>query len=130
MTAREKVHGTPTVLVVDDEMLIRWAVAESLAAAGFGVVEAGSAREALDRLAEGAGAIAVTILDLRLPDSSDFSLLRRIVAITPVCRVILMTADGSPDVLAEAVRAGAFSALAKPFDLHEIAGLVRQAVAA
>ena len=130
MTSVQKAHVMPTVLVVDDEMLIRWAVAESLAAAGFGVVEAGSAGEALDRLAEGAGAIAVAILDLRLPDSSDFGLLRRIVAMTPPCRVILMTADGTPEILADAVRAGAFSALAKPFDLHAIAGLVRQAVAA
>ena len=60
----------PTVLVVDDEMLIRWALAESLASAGFAVVQAGTAREALERVASPAGRIAVALLDLRLPDST------------------------------------------------------------
>jgi len=120
----------PTVLVVDDEMLIRWAVAESLAAAGFGVVEAGSAGEALARLADRPGRIAVALLDLRLPDSSDFGLLQRIKLMNPACKVILMTADGRPGILDEARRAGAFYALAKPFDMNVVAGLVRQAAAA
>lgn len=117
----------PTILVVDDEMLIRWAVAESLAAAGFAVLQAGSAREALERFTGRTDSIAVAVLDLRLPDSSDFTLLQRIRAIDPHCQVILMTADGTPGVLDAAVRAGAYSALAKPFDMHEMAGLVRLA---
>jgi two-component system response regulator RegA len=120
----------PTVLVVDDEMLIRWSVAESLAAAGFAVLVAGSAGEALERLGGRIGSIAVALLDLRLPDSKDFGLLRRIQAMDPGCKVILMTADGTPGILEEAVRAGAFHALAKPFDVHVVATLVRQAVAA
>ena len=117
----------PTVLVVDDEMLIRWALAESLASAGFVVVQAGTAREALERLAAPVGRIAVALLDLRLPDSTDFGLLRRIRAMDPACKVILMTADGTPGILDEAVGAGAFRALAKPFDMNVVAGIVRQA---
>jgi DNA-binding NtrC family response regulator len=120
----------PTVLVVDDEMLIRWAVAESLVAAGFVVVQAGSAAEALARLAGRIAPVAVALLDLRLPDSTDFGLLRRVIALDPACRVILMTADGTPGVLEDAIRAGAFGALAKPFDLHVVTTLVRQAAAA
>jgi DNA-binding NtrC family response regulator len=121
---------TRTVLVVDDEMLIRWALAESLTSAGFAVVQAGSAGEALERLAGHVGGIAVAILDLRLPDSTDFSLLRRIRAIDPACKVILMTADGTPGILDEAIGAGAFRALAKPFDMQVVTGIVRQAAAA
>jgi DNA-binding NtrC family response regulator len=120
----------PTVLVVDDEMLIRWALAESLAAAGFAVVQAGTASEALERLAGHVGRIAVALLDLRLPDSTDFGLLKRICAMYPACRVILMTADGRPGILDEAIGAGAFRALGKPFDMHVMAGIVRQAAAA
>ena len=119
-----------TVLIVDDEMLIRWAVAESLVAAGFMVTQAGSASEALQRLAGRTGGFAVAVLDLRLPDSNDFDLLRRIKAIDPACRIILMTADGTPGILDQAVRAGAFSALAKPFDMDLMASLVSQAAAA
>ena len=120
----------PTVLVVDDEMLIRWALAESLASAGFAVVQASTAREALERLGGHGGTIAVALLDLRLPDSTDFDLLKRIREIDPSCKVILMTADGTPGILDEAVGAGAFRALSKPFDMHVMAGIVRQAAAA
>jgi len=120
----------PTVLVVDDEMLIRWALAESLTSAGFVVVQAATAREALERLAGHVGRITVALLDLRLPDSTDFGLLRRIRAIDPACKVILMTADGTPGILDEALGAGAFRALAKPFDMNVVAGIVRQAAAA
>jgi DNA-binding NtrC family response regulator len=119
-----------TVLIVDDEMLIRWAVAESLSAVGFDVLVAGSAAEALDHVARRVADIAVALLDLKLPDSHDFALLRRIRTLAPRCQIILMTADGRPGILAEAVQAGAFCAVAKPFDMHHMAGLVRQAAAA
>jgi len=118
-----------TVLVVDDEPLIRWAVREGLEGAGYEVVEAGSAREALASLAA-SDAVTVALLDLKLPDSDDLSLLRRVRAAAPACRVIMMTAHGSPEVLAEAIREGAFGTVAKPFDLTRVVGLVQEAAAA
>jgi DNA-binding NtrC family response regulator len=118
-----------TILVVDDEPLIRWAVREGLESAGYGVVEAGSAREALASLESG-DAVAVALLDLKLPDSDDLSLLRRVRAAAPGCRVIMMTAHGSPELLAQAVREGAFGTVAKPFDLSRVVGMVREAAAA
>jgi DNA-binding NtrC family response regulator len=117
-----------TILVVDDEPLIRWAVREALESAGYAVVEAGSAREALASLA--AAAADVVLLDLKLPDSDDLSLLRRVRAASPGCRVIMMTAHGTPEILAEALHAGAFRTVAKPFDLGQVVGLVREAAAA
>ena len=119
-----------TILIVDDEPLIRWAVREGLEGAGYDVIEAGSAREALASVDGATHAIGVALLDLKLPDSDDLSLLRRIRAAAPACRVIMMTAHGTPEVLAEAVRAGAFGTIAKPFDLPRVVGLVREAAAA
>lgn len=119
-----------TILVVDDEPLIRWAVREGLEAAGFAVVEADSAREALAALDGGARPVAVAILDLRLPDSDDLSLLRRVRQARPGCRVIVMTAHGTPELMAEAMRAGAFGTISKPFDLARMVGLVQEAEAA
>src|SRR4051794_29432550 len=89
-----------TILVVDDEPLIRWALREGLESAGFDVIEAGSAREALASLG-GAGRVDVALLDIRLPDSDDLGLLRRVRRDAPGCRVIVMTAHGSPELLAE-----------------------------
>ena len=119
-----------TVLVVDDEPLIRWAVREGLETAGYAVVEAGSAREAMQSLADGAAGAAVALLDLKLPDSDDLSLLRRVRQIVPACRVILMTAHGTPETLAEALREGAVGTIAKPFDLTRIIRMVDEAVRA
>jgi DNA-binding NtrC family response regulator len=117
-----------TVLVVDDEPLIRWAVCEVLAEAGYGVLEAGSAREAMCRFAEADGqTVAVALLDLRLPDSDDLSLLRKVHDCEPGCQVILMTAHGTPEILREAVTAGAFRTISKPFDLSSIVSMVRAA---
>ena len=119
-----------TVLIVDDEPLIRWAVREGLESAGYAVIEAGSAREALSSLSDGAAGVAVALLDLKLPDSDDLSLLRRVRQQVPGCRVIMMTAHGTPEILAEAVREGAVGTIAKPFDLMRVVGMVREAAPA
>jgi DNA-binding NtrC family response regulator len=118
------------ILVVDDESLIRWSLAESLEAEGFTVLEAASAREALACL-DRRDDICVVLLDLKLPDSTDLNLLRLLLRrLAPNSRVILMTAHGSADVLEEALRAGAFRAVGKPFDMRDMVALVRDAVAA
>ena len=118
-----------SVLVVDDEDLIRWSLAQSLEAAGYDVLEAGSARAALQRLTE-ADDIVVVVLDLKLPDSSDLGLLRTLLQRVPGCRIILMTAHGTTEILDEALQAGAFRALGKPFDMGTMVGMVRDAIAA
>jgi DNA-binding NtrC family response regulator len=116
------------ILIVDDEALIRWSLSESLEAAGYRVSEAGSGREALGFIERGKNDHCVILLDLKLPDSSDLGLLRRILALAPGTRVILMTAHGTPEILDEALRLGAFGVLCKPFDLHEVVALVGSAV--
>jgi two-component system C4-dicarboxylate transport response regulator DctD len=71
-----KNHAVPRVLIVDDEPLIRWSVSETLADHGCEVVETGDAHGA--RLAVGDDQpFDVVLLDYRLPDSDDLSLLWR-----------------------------------------------------
>jgi DNA-binding NtrC family response regulator len=118
-----------SVLVVDDEELIRWSLTQSLEDAGYEVVEAASARETLERVAQ-APDICVVLLDLKLPDSSDLSLLRTLRERAPRCRIILMTAHGTAETLDEALNAGAFRALGKPFDMRKMVRLVGEALAA
>jgi len=118
-----------SVLVVDDEELIRWSVGQSLQDAGYQVLEAASAREPLDRVNHGQD-ICVILLDLKLPDSSDLGLLRTLRTLVPRCRVIVMTAHGSAETLDEAIRAGAYRTVGKPFDMNKMVGLVNEAIAA
>jgi DNA-binding NtrC family response regulator len=118
----------PNVLVVDDEALIRWSLAESLTNAGYHVLEAPDRKSALQFFKPGPDGACVVLLDLRLPDSQDLSLLQHIRAIAPQCRVIIMTAHGTPELAEEALRVGAFRVVDKPFDLDLMVGLVSEAV--
>src|SRR5438046_1730876 len=73
----EKPPSGLRVLVVDDEPLIRWSVGETLAERGYRVVERGDAEGAREALREGS-TFDVVLLDYRLPDSDDLSLLASI----------------------------------------------------
>jgi DNA-binding NtrC family response regulator len=117
----------PTVLVVDDEALIRWSLSEALVESGFVVHQAGNGREARQALAAFVGQPVVVVLDLRLPDVTDLSLLRHIHAVRPDVPVILMTAHGSSEALAQAAELGVARVVVKPFDVHELARAVGQA---
>ena len=114
------------VLVVDDEALIRWSVSQTLVERGYEVVETADASGT--RLAVGdTQPFDVVLLDYRLPDSDDLSLLASIRKASPTTQVILMTAFGSPEVVRGALDLGAYQVINKPFDMHAIADLVAKA---
>jgi len=64
-------HGPPVVLVVDDEPLVRMTAADELEEAGFQVLEAANADEALDVLEECADEVQVLFTDVNMPGSMD-----------------------------------------------------------
>jgi two-component system response regulator AtoC len=120
--------SAPRVLVVDDEPLVRWAIAETLRAHGREIVEAENAGEALTAILGSARHPDTVLLDLKLPDSDDLSLLASVRRLLPLVPVILMTAFGTPEVLEEARRLGVYMVLDKPFDLEELDLIVERAV--
>ena len=112
------------VLVVDDEPLIRWSVTETLADLGLDVEQADCAASALQSITTAALPFDVIVLDLRLPDMSDLSLLATIRQLLPETPVVLMTAFGTPDVMDHAHHLGVRGVLTKPFELSELSRLV------
>jgi DNA-binding response OmpR family regulator len=115
------------VLVVEDEPLIRWSVTETLAQAGHTVLEAGDGASARRAVREVSGSIDVVLLDFRLPDSDDLTLLSDIRRLMPRSAVILVTAFATPDVVTDALARGADRVLTKPLDIHDLVPLVLQA---
>ena len=111
-------------LVVDDEPLVRWAIAETLRAEGYEVDEAGDADSAIHALCTAATLPDIVLLDLCLPDSRDLALLETVCLIAPAATVILMTAYGTPAVREGARGLGAAAVLDKPFDVDALAGVV------
>jgi len=112
------------ILVVEDELLIRWSIAETLGQAGHTVFEADTAAAALHALDGATDPVHVVLLDFRLPDSNDFTLLKNIRRLAPQAAVILMTAHGTPEVTRGALEEGAGRVMNKPFDMHEIEAAV------
>ena len=113
------------VLVVDDEPLICWALAETLGAAGDIVAEADSAKGAIHALTNAPEPTDVVILDYQLPDSHDLGLLAKVRQLSPQSQVILMSVHCTPDVAKEALGIGAYRVLNKPLDMDDVPALVR-----
>src|SRR3954468_19506307 len=115
----------PTILVVDDESLIRFALNDRLTADGYKVVEAGTAADAVARSQDG---IDLVLLDYKLPDGDGISVLKKIKEHHPETLVILLTAHQSVELAVEAMKQGAYHYANKPFNLDEISMLVAKAL--
>jgi len=115
------------ILVVEDEALIRWSIAETLGQEGHTVMEADDAASAVRALEDADGDIDVVLLDYRLPDSNDLGLLANVRRLRPRSAVVMMTAYGTPEVTEGALALGAYRVVGKPFDMHGLGSLVAAA---
>jgi len=116
---------TPTILVVDDESLIRFALEDRLTADGYRVVLAETAAEAIRKSEDG---VDLVLLDYKLPDGDGLSVLKRIKEHDPDTLVILLTAHTGVDIAVEAMKQGAYHYANKPFNLDEMSLLVAKAL--
>jgi DNA-binding NtrC family response regulator len=120
----------PRVLVVDDEALIRWSIAETLGRQNYEIDEAGDGASAVRAVSPSGTPVDLVLLDLRLPDCHNLHVLTVIRDISPNTCVILMTAFGSAEILQEARRLGVFAIMDKPFEMGALPPLVARALAA
>jgi two-component system, NtrC family, response regulator AtoC len=117
--------STRRVLIVDDEELIRWSVAERLRSDGYEVAEAGTAADALEQAEQG---VDLVLLDYGLPDEDGLVVLRKIRELDPDTLVIMLTARAGVESVVDAMKAGAFDYATKPFDLDDVALRVARAL--
>jgi len=114
-----------TILVVDDEALIRWSLTERLKADGYEVLEADTGHAAIEKLPEG---VDLVLLDYRLPDTDGVSILRKIKDFDQDILVVLLTAYATIETAVEAMKLGAYHFANKPFNLDDVAALVERAL--
>jgi DNA-binding NtrC family response regulator len=117
---------TGEILVVDDDARMRDLVAKVLAREGYAVRALPRARDVLEVL-EG-GAVNLVISDIRMPEMDGLTLLQEVKRLTPETWVLLMTAFGSIDTAVQAIKAGAYDYLTKPFKIDELLVVVRRAM--
>ncbi|HEY2029201.1 MAG TPA: sigma-54 dependent transcriptional regulator, partial [Myxococcales bacterium] len=113
------------VLVVDDEQSLRKVLAATLSREGYQVEVAEDGEEALIVLERDGADVIVT--DLVMPKMDGLSLLRRVVQKHPDVPVIVVTAHGKIDSAVEAMKAGAFDFVTKPFENAELKAIIAKA---
>jgi DNA-binding response OmpR family regulator len=114
------------VLVVDDEPAILEVLTEFLAAQGYEVAGASGAAEAFTMM-EGSPP-DVLLLDINMPRVDGMTVLRRVRALYPTLRVVMVTANPDEEVAKATLRRGAFDYVVKPFDFAHLARVVQAAV--
>lgn len=112
------------VLLVDDDPGVRYALSELLADRGHEAVLAGSGAEGLSKL----DGVEVAVVDLSMPEMDGLEVLRRLRERAPGVPSILLTAHGSERVAVEAMKAGAYDYLTKPFDNDELVLVIERAL--
>src|SRR5512144_917699 len=113
---------TAKILVADDEQNLRRVLVAMLRRDGHDVVQAASGVEAIERLVD------VVITDLRMPGADGMEVLRTASRTFPQVPVIMITAYGSVGQAVEAIKAGAFDYIEKPFEQDSIRTIVDKAI--
>src|SRR5690242_19552377 len=114
------------ILVVDDEPSVTGSLSLILTEAGFEVLTAQSFAESITILKQ--LPVDLVITDLRLADASGIDLITYVKRTTPDVEVILMTGYGSLDITIEAIKAGAYYYLEKPYTPDRLFALVDRAL--
>jgi two-component system response regulator AtoC len=114
-----------SVLVVDDELLIRKSLGKVLRASGYTVDVASTGAEGLEKV--GALKPQVMILDMRLPDTDGLSVLRRARELDALLQVIVITAYGDVQNAVDAMKLGACDFVRKPYEMEDIVLAVESA---
>jgi two-component system response regulator PilR (NtrC family) len=114
------------LLIVDDEASLRDLLSTVFEEDGSRVETAGTLAEA--RAVVQKDEVDLVLCDLMLPDGSGLELLREIKSQNPSIAVIMITAHTSTKSAVDALKAGAFDYIAKPFDVEELKIIVRKAV--
>ena len=122
--ARPAADHTPTVLVVEDHLPTRLAMATWLAYEGFLVLTAADAHEAIGHLKRPPEPIDVAVLDVGLPDMDGITLCKKLRDMYPTMPVIVCSAHAGPAEVARLVELGACRYFRKPVEPDELLAAV------
>ena len=113
-----------TVLIVEDEPIVRESLHDWLSAHGYQVATAENGEQALQIIKQ--QSFGVVIIDLRLPDMDGNAVLEKAREYRPDLKCIIITAYPSEETTLNAMKLGAEDYIVKPFDPQELEDLIRE----
>ncbi|MBA5867679.1 MAG: response regulator [Nitrospira sp. CR1.3] len=113
-----------SVLLVDDEPLMRLSMVDAMEAVGYEVRTAASGTEGIEALRQKAFDLVIT--DLRLPGADGLAVLKATKTAAPETEVVVITAHGSVESAVGAMKLGAFDYITKPFHMDELLLIVER----
>ena len=114
------------ILIVEDDNKVLNLLLRALSSKGYITMKAESGRQALH--IAGRTRPDLVILDLKLPDCNGIQILAELKAIDQAIQVIILTGYGSREAVRSAMEMGAFDFLTKPFEIHELCAVIREAL--
>lgn len=115
-----------TLLIAEDEQVLRESLAELFRGEGFNVLEAAHGKAAADILLQKPADVIIS--DIRMPEMDGLALLAHVQKLAPETPVIMLTAYGTIETAVSAMRAGAVDYLLKPVDFNDVLAKVRRAL--
>jgi len=113
-----------TIMICDDEQLIRWSLSEHLKSQGYQTIEASDGMACIEAVSRNAPSLI--IMDLKMEPMDGLTALRKLRAEGHKTPVVILTAYGDVETAIEATQLGAADYLHKPFDLREVTRIIRR----
>jgi DNA-binding NtrC family response regulator len=121
----DNMKNSITILIVDDELMMRKLMEKILVKDGYKVITAENGDDAVKKLAE--HDINLVISDMQMPEMNGFELLKHVKQERPQVGVIIMTAYGDTYTVKDALLLGADEYITKPFKAFEVSMVVERA---
>jgi CheY-like chemotaxis protein len=122
------IYGTETILVVEDEEMVRRLVCETLSACGYEVLEAQSPNDALRLASERKGTFDLLLTDIIMPEMNGRDMYQKMTAIDPDIKVLYMSGYTDDVVVYHGILDEGVNYLQKPFTIQSLTRKVRLAL--
>ena len=126
MTMNDKSTKQHSLLIVDDELVVRDSLSKWFKQDGYRVDAAEDAAHAIKKMSDGPW--NVILLDIKMPGMSGLELQKRLIEIDPAISTIMITAFASVESAVQALKEGAFDYVTKPVDPDHLSHLVTNAL--
>jgi two-component system chemotaxis response regulator CheY len=124
--------GVMKAVVVDDSLVVRTIIENTLKPMGYSVLQAGNGLEALDHLAKYAEQVELVLLDWNMPIQDGFQTIKQIKAnpyYDHIC-ILMVSTESEDEKIGQAISAGAHGYLTKPFVPEELVEKIKKTLAA